>query len=126
MKKSILIAYGLLAAMTTAYCVAIWYAVNIWSLFFSDSGSGLIPLFWLGLAPLPLPGFWLAAFHWQLLAVFSLALSVLWGRRRSTEIEGESAYVLPIVVHISWMFLALLIHVVASLAPMLSIGSMIG
>ena len=85
-----------------------------------------MPTLWLGVAPLPLPGVWLGAIHWQILAILSLLISIVWGRKRASEIDNQSAYTIPMIAHLAWILFAILLNAIGTLAPMISIGHIIG
>ncbi|MFK5892408.1 MAG: hypothetical protein QM504_04205, partial [Pseudomonadota bacterium] len=114
MKKTIIVVYGLLSTMTIAYGILIWYAIGLVSIFFDPItrdntilSFGMIP------APFSIP---FIAIHWQLLAFLSLIISLVWGIRRASTIQNDSAYILPIIVHLSWILLAIMIHAIGTIS----------
>ena len=123
MIKTVIVVYLLLSIITIAYSILIWYAMGLLSVLLDPTirdntilSFGMIP------APFSLP---YIAIHWQLLAFLSLIVSLLWGIRRASTVQNDSAYILPIIVHLSWILLAIMIHAIGTVSPMISIGSII-
>jgi len=125
MKTSVISAYVLLTLMTIAYCVAIWYGIAICNAYLANISTSL-PTFGFFIAPFPMSGIWFGAIHWQVIAVGSLVWSFIWGRRRANQSNNDSEYMLPMMIHLAWVVLALLLHAIGAMAPMIEIGYSIG
>jgi hypothetical protein len=117
----LLLAYVLLAALTTVYCGVLWYASGIWSVHYLKAATtDLSLLSQICIAPLPLPIWWTMV-HWQGLALFSLVICIIWGCVRNNKIGNGQGHAIPMVTHISWLLFAILCHILGILAPMLSV-----
>ncbi len=121
----VLLAYCVLVALTSVYCGVIWYASGIWAVHYQDAGQADLPfLTQVCIAPLPLPIWW-TMIHWQSLAALSLIICVCWGCRRNRIIGYGQGHTLPMAVHIAWLLLAILFHILGILSPMLSVAYVI-
>lgn len=117
----ILLAYGLLVALTSVYCGVIWYASGIWSVHYLERATTDLPLISkYCIAPLPLPIWW-TMIHWQALATLSLAICICWGAIRNNKIGNGQGHAIPIAIHLAWLLFAILCHILGILAPMLSV-----
>ncbi len=122
---SVLFTYFVIFCLTCAYAIVLWFASGIWSLIVKESGEMALPLIsQITIAPLPLPLWW-TMIHWQAFAFLSLLVCFIWGCSRNKIIRNGQGHVLPMIGHIAWLLLAILLHILGILSPILSIGHVV-
>ncbi len=125
LRMPILFGYLLLFGITIVYCILIWYAGNLFSVFIDKPETMRLPLATLlFIMPLPMPFLW-AMLHWQLLAVLSLAICFSWGLNRSKFSGGNEGHALPMVIHTAWIIFAVCGHMLGAIVPFLMVGHVI-
>ncbi len=118
--KGLIIASALAVLVTGAYCIAAWYLSALWSTLVVDQES-IVQLSAYTIKPLPL-SLEFRMLHWQLLAVTSLVINLIWGFRRVRLTGGDSSFSLPLCCHLSLLLFSLFMHLAGGLACFVAIG----
>jgi hypothetical protein len=116
--RSFCLIYGLLGLATAGYCWLIWLAAVFW-----EALSPVEPSWLVRLTILPVPwGVYLLVLPWQILALLSWTISLIWSMRHWYE---PRAWVAP-VAHIAWLLVALFWHGVGALYDFVTIAYALG
>lgn len=117
------LAVGLLIAATLAYCWAIWWVSALFSahVFHNGESYETTQLSVVLLGPIP-DTLYLQAVHWQLSALFSLAIAVRSALKRQAQ---SIAVTPPLLAHGLYLFTISALHVVGFLASFVAIAYVI-
>jgi hypothetical protein len=121
----VFVVYGLMALLTIGYCWFIWLAVGAYATSLPKEFFAVFPPISKILAYDHARPFPYHVLPWQILAVASLAINFLWGKRRSQRLNSPEGHGIPVACHIGWILLCLCWHGVGMLLPIVVITPVI-
>ena len=104
--------YALLFMLTFGYVCAIRLSLSAFNILYNPTSMGEMHLLSKVTASTG------ALEVWQVLAWISFILSVVWGLLRAKQGTVDQPFVVPWIMHISWIMTAFFWHVVGALNPM--------
>ena len=128
MMKTSTLTFGLVGALacaaTISYWIASWYLSMLWSTLVPDQDMiSHLSIYTIKRLPLSVE---FGMLHWHLLALGSLVFNALWARKRVRNSENLDGLALPVSCHVTWLCLAMFLHIGGGLASVVAVAYTLG